>query len=103
MTFDAGHPQAYEEFEACPSYEIHAPVYLGDPSREIRLGDIALARSGDKGSNLNVGLFVQTQPQWDWLRSFMKVAQFRELMGENDRDDFFVERQNCLWPLGTRR
>lgn len=92
MTFDAGHPPVYEELEARPSYETHAPVSFRGAFREIRLGDIALARSGDKGSNLNVGLFVQTQAQWHWLRSFMTVARFRELMGEDDSDDFFVER-----------
>lgn len=92
MTFDAGHPPVYADLEARPSYETNAPVLFKGTSREMRLGDIALARSGDKGSNLNVGLFVQTQSQWDWLRSFMTVAQFRGLMGEDDRDDFFVER-----------
>ena len=56
------------------------------------MGDLVLARSGDKGSNLNVGLFVQNSEQWMWFRSFLSLAKFKELMGEDWRDEYWLER-----------
>lgn len=35
----------------------------------IRLGDIAYARSGDKGNGANVGVIARTPAQFDFLRS----------------------------------
>ena len=60
------------------------------------LGDVALARSGDKGANVNFGVYVHTQEEWDWLRSFMTRAQMQELMGQTWEDWFFIER--CEMP-----
>ncbi|TVY47377.1 hypothetical protein LOCC1_G007025 [Lachnellula occidentalis] len=88
----AGHPPRYEDLENRVSYDTINPVKFSGSTRQIRLGDIALARSGDKGSNLNFGLFVQTVKQWDWLRSFMSRAQMRRLLGDDDRDEYFIER-----------
>lgn len=56
------------------------------------LGDIALGRSGDKGANVNLGLFVQTPEQWEWLRSFMSKERLRQLMGRDWRESYFIER-----------
>jgi hypothetical protein len=56
------------------------------------LGDIALARSGDKGANANIGIFVHTEEEWEWLRSIMTRAKLQELMGEDWRDWYFIER-----------
>jgi hypothetical protein len=41
--------------------------------KRMRLGDVALARLGDKGSNLNIGFFSSSFPllAWEWLRSFL--------------------------------
>lgn len=56
------------------------------------LGDIALGRSGDKGANVNIGLYVHTAVQWDWLRSFLTRNKMKELMGKDWQDSFFIER-----------
>ncbi|GAB7350732.1 hypothetical protein MBLNU459_g1283t2 [Dothideomycetes sp. NU459] len=46
------------------------------------LGWIVHGRSGDKGSNCNVGLFVRHQDEWDWLRSLLSVDRMKELLAE---------------------
>ncbi|CAI4213075.1 unnamed protein product [Parascedosporium putredinis] len=55
-------------------------------------GDIALARSGDKGANVNIGLYVQTDEQWAWFRAFMTRDRIKSLMGRDWLDWYFVER-----------
>lgn len=60
------------------------------------LGDIALGRSGDKGANVNFGVYVHTDEEFQWLRSFMSKKRMQQLMGETWQDWFFVER--CEMP-----
>lgn len=89
-----GPPGRTEPLEPRSNYETQAPVPVasfGDAT--IRpLGDIALARSGDKGANVNLGLFVHSADQWDWLRSFMTRDRLKQLMGKDWRDSYFIER-----------
>lgn len=93
-TYTAGHPPRYEELEKRSSYDTIEPAALSSfgPTKAVRMGDLVLARSGDKGSNLNVGLFVQNAEQWSWFKSFLSLAKFKELMGEDWRDDYWLER-----------
>ncbi|GAB7362700.1 hypothetical protein MBLNU230_g3007t1 [Neophaeotheca triangularis] len=46
------------------------------------LGWIVHARSGDKGSNANVGFWVRYADEWDWLRWVLSSDKVRELLGE---------------------
>jgi hypothetical protein len=46
------------------------------------LGAIAGARSGDKGGNANLGLWVRTDAAYAWLASFLDVAMFQQLLPE---------------------
>ncbi|KAK5162704.1 hypothetical protein LTR04_003070 [Oleoguttula sp. CCFEE 6159] len=46
------------------------------------LGWIVHARSGDKGSNCNVGFWVRYQEEWDWLRTLLSVETVKELLAE---------------------
>jgi hypothetical protein len=46
----------------------------GDVMRTIHLGDIAYARSGDKGSAANVGVIARTQGDYDLLRQHLTAA-----------------------------
>ena len=90
--FLAGPPPKYETLEKRANYDTESPAFFTGPMKSIRLGDIALARSGDKGSNLNFGLFVQTEKQWEWLRTFMTRDKMRELLNEDFHNEFFIER-----------
>ncbi|KAH7133254.1 hypothetical protein B0J13DRAFT_507930 [Dactylonectria estremocensis] len=88
----AGHPIAYEPLSERCNYDTASPVTFAGPTRAIRLGDIALARSGDKGSNLNVGVFVRTAQQWDWLRSFLSRERMWQLLGGDAETTYSLER-----------
>lgn len=46
------------------------------------LGVLAGARSGDKGGNANVGLWVRTPAAYAWLAEFLTEPRFRELFPE---------------------
>jgi hypothetical protein len=54
----------------------------GGTTRDIALGTICGARSGDKGGNANVGLWVRTPAAYAWLTSFLTVDRFRALLPE---------------------
>ncbi|MEE1737600.1 DUF1446 domain-containing protein [Streptomyces sp. BE147] len=52
------------------------------PTRTAPLGRIAGARSGDKGGDANVGVWVRTDEAWRWLAHELTVERFRELLPE---------------------
>ena len=58
-----------------------APV-PGGPTRRVPLGSIAGARSGDKGGDANVGVWVRTAAQSEWLVHTLTVDKLRELLPE---------------------
>ncbi|HVT64087.1 MAG TPA: acyclic terpene utilization AtuA family protein [Mycobacteriales bacterium] len=66
-----------------------APFETG-PTWRMPLGAIAGARSGDKGGNANVGVWVRTDGTYSWLASFLDVAMFQQLLPETAA--FKVER-----------
>lgn len=51
-------------------------------SLSVPLGTIAGARSGDKGGNANVGVWVRTDDQWKWLAHNLTVDKLKELLPE---------------------
>ncbi|KAJ5710606.1 hypothetical protein N7488_004762 [Penicillium malachiteum] len=89
-----GPPARTEPLGARANYETANPVDLSQlgPTKNVPLGDLALARSGDKGANINIGIFVHTLEEWDWLRTFMTAKKMQELMGTDWNDSFFIER-----------
>ncbi|MGV9244349.1 acyclic terpene utilization AtuA family protein [Streptomyces sp. NPDC003710] len=52
------------------------------PTRRAPLGLVAGARSGDKGGDANVGVWVRTDPAWRWLAHTLTVDRFRALLPE---------------------
>ncbi|EMC91742.1 hypothetical protein BAUCODRAFT_302991 [Baudoinia panamericana UAMH 10762] len=46
------------------------------------LGWIVHARSGDKGSNCNVGFWVRHKDEWEWLRSLLSVETVKRLLAD---------------------
>ncbi|MCW2778224.1 MAG: hypothetical protein JWN17_1949 [Frankiales bacterium] len=51
----------------------------GDTVR-VPLGTVAHARSGDKGGNSNVGVWVADPDAWPWLRATLTTAALRALL-----------------------
>jgi hypothetical protein len=88
------------------SYETHNQIDLSTfgSTQRAHLGDILLARSGDKGGNANIGFFIPTAlpssyipttlytETWDWLRSFLTIPKLQELFAESWDDSYHVER-----------
>jgi hypothetical protein len=52
------------------------------PTRRVPLGAVAGARSGDKGGDANVGVWVRTERAWPWLASTLTTGLVRELLPE---------------------
>tara|TARA_R110002003_G_scaffold55_8_gene5021 strand:+ start:9587 stop:11311 length:1725 start_codon:yes stop_codon:yes gene_type:complete len=74
--------------EAQISYE--AEKY--GPTKRGPLGHIVHARSGDKGSNANVGFWVRHSDEYDWLRSLLSTSKFIELLGTEYNTEYCIER-----------
>ena len=74
---------ATETLELAPvaPFALPVPLPFGE-TRRLPLGVIAGARSGDKGGNANVGLWVRTEVQWRWLAHALGVDKLRELLPE---------------------
>jgi Acyclic terpene utilisation family protein AtuA len=56
----------------------------GDPAGErtmrVPLGTIAGARSGDKGGNANLGVWVRSEAEFAWLDGYLTAARLPELL-----------------------
>jgi len=58
------------------------------------LGWIVHARSGDKGSDANLGLWVRTTEEWDWLRSLLSVNKMKELLQGEYKEGKSIVREH---------
>ncbi|TDW71263.1 acyclic terpene utilization AtuA family protein [Kribbella pratensis] len=79
---------AAETQPLAPVDDIEEPMPLlqlssGPPrTREVPLGRIAGARSGDKGGDANVGVWVRDEKAWRWLAHTLTVSLFKQLLPE---------------------
>jgi hypothetical protein len=68
------------------------------------LGLVAHGRSGDKGSDANVGFFVTTDEQFEWLRRLLSVDTMKQLLGGeyNGKDivSLFSSLRVCIDGIG---
>ncbi|KAF2713517.1 DUF1446-domain-containing protein [Pleomassaria siparia CBS 279.74] len=106
-------PPKFESLDKRKSYETYNSVDLNafGPTMKARLGDILLARSGDKGSNANIGFFIPTSlpssykplissqepsplyaESWDWLRSFLTINTLKTMFADSWEPSYFIER-----------
>ncbi|MEU3481170.1 acyclic terpene utilization AtuA family protein [Streptomyces sp. NPDC033754] len=74
-------PTRTADLAPVPAPELPPPLPAG-PTRRAPLGRIAGARSGDKGGDANVGVWVRTDEEWAWLAHALTVEKFRELLPE---------------------
>ena len=54
------------------------------------LSEIVHARSGDKGGDANLGVWVRDRQAWEWLESTLTVDELRRLLPETRELD--IER-----------
>lgn len=92
--FAVGPPKRTESLAPREDYETSNPVNLQAFGETVMapIGDIALGRSGDKGANINCGLYVNTPEEWEWFRSLMTKNKMREMMGTDWKDWYHLER-----------
>ena len=69
-------------FAKPPAPAIELPPAPSGPTRDVALGTICGARSGDKGGNGNVGVWVKTPAAYRWLADYLTVDRIRELLSE---------------------
>jgi hypothetical protein len=62
------------------------------PTTPGPLGRIVHARSGDKGSDANVGFWVRHRDEYDWLRTLLSADQVASLLGDEYKDGNRIER-----------
>ncbi|MGW1739829.1 acyclic terpene utilization AtuA family protein [Nocardia sp. NPDC001965] len=76
-----GGPSQTRELAEVPEPEL-PERFPSAPTKRVPLGTIALARSGDKGGDANIGVWVRTDEQWRWLVHTLTVDRVRELLPE---------------------
>ncbi|MGL4305974.1 MAG: acyclic terpene utilization AtuA family protein [Mycobacteriaceae bacterium] len=69
------------ELEVTPDPALAESVSYGK-TQSLPLGTIAGARSGDKGGNANIGVWVRTDEQWRWLVHTLTVDQLKRMLPE---------------------
>ncbi|KAF5592926.1 DUF1446 domain-containing protein [Fusarium pseudocircinatum] len=67
------------------------PLLSFGPSIMAPLGYIVHARSGDKGSDCNIGFFVRHEDEYTWLKSLLTVDRIIDIL-QNDYNGGRVER-----------
>ncbi|KAK5462942.1 hypothetical protein LTS15_002654 [Exophiala xenobiotica] len=87
-------PPKYEGLEDRKSYDPANPTPLDSfgPTVRMPLGNIVIGRSGDKGPNVNMGLFTDRPEIWEWFRSFLTLERMKSLVGGDWRDEYRIER-----------
>ena len=75
------HPDATRELEDAATPLPPEPTDLGE-ARRAPLGHVARARSGDKGGDANIGLWVATDDAYAWLVHTLDADALRELLPE---------------------
>ncbi|MFG1672516.1 acyclic terpene utilization AtuA family protein [Streptomyces sp. Y7] len=68
--------------DVVPEPSLPQPLAHG-PTQRAPLGRVAGARSGDKGGNANVGVWVRSDDAWRWLAHELTVDRFRQLIPES--------------------
>ena len=81
---EAFHESSAEQATAPSTDSAEGSTFDGGPTERVPLGRICGARSGDKGGNANVGIWVESDEAYGWLRSFLTPERLRSLLPEAD-------------------
>ncbi len=75
-------PPCTESFDPIEAPEPLSGSVPTGPTRDVPLGTILGARSGDKGGNANVGFWARTPEAYLWMRTFLTPDRIRDLYPE---------------------
>ncbi|KAK4867967.1 hypothetical protein LT330_007626 [Penicillium expansum] len=82
-TIEIAPPSNVESKTAVPTQPSpHVDVDSFGPTTRGPLGWIVHARSGDKGSNANVGFYIRHDDEYEWLRSLLTVKKIQQLLAK---------------------
>ncbi|MEV0415758.1 acyclic terpene utilization AtuA family protein [Streptomyces sp. NPDC050448] len=70
------------ESPAGPTARTVPPEAPAGPTARVPLGRLVGARSGDKGGDANVGVWVESDEAWAWLHTALTVDTFKALLPE---------------------
>ena len=73
--------QLTRQTEPSPAPSVASP-WTADELVVASLGEIVHARSGDKGGDANLGVWVRDREAWDWLQATLTVEELRRLLPE---------------------
>jgi len=86
-----------------PSHDPTDPTDLSSFGETTRgpIGRIVHARSGDKGCNANIGFWVRTAEEYEWLRSLLTISKMQALLGGEYREGNKIDRFELpgLWAV----
>ncbi|QYA95989.1 DUF1446 domain-containing protein [Streptomyces anulatus] len=75
-------PLRTQELAGLDDPSLPEPYPASTPTRRVPLGLVAGARSGDKGGDANVGVWVRDNDAWRWLAHELTVERLKELLPE---------------------
>jgi hypothetical protein len=75
-------PHTAGDFLPAPPVQAKSDSSFGGPRRDVPLGRLCGARSGDKGGNANVGFWARDDRTYAWLRQELTVDLLRSLLTE---------------------
>jgi hypothetical protein len=70
---------------------VETPASFG-PTISQLLGGLAFARSGDRGSNADVGFWVRGSQAWPWFQPFLTRSMLVPLLVDDWQPNYRVER-----------
>ncbi|MFJ3911348.1 acyclic terpene utilization AtuA family protein [Streptomyces vinaceus] len=65
-----------------PLDQVPAGPGPAEPTVRVPLGRLAGARSGDKGGDANIGVWVESDEAWEWLHATLTVEELQALLPE---------------------
>jgi hypothetical protein len=68
--------------QAEPSLAQPVRARWSDELVDASFGEIVHARSGDKGGDANLGVWVRDREAWEWLKSTLTIEELRRLLPE---------------------
>lgn len=95
----AGEPPRVDETKVEAETAAGVPPSQGGDVVRAPLGRVAAARSGDKGGDANIGVWVRSDKQWQWLRALLTTELLRELLPEARELDIERHELPNLWAL----
>lgn len=82
-----------------PERSAARPLEDFGPTERHPFGVLVGTRSGDKGGNANLGIFVRSASQWEWLDAFLSVERLRSLLPETSPLEIERHLFPNLWSL----